>query len=211
MESMIHKRYKARTDLRNNSPLQIYTKANVVLKRMTDNPNFPNPTPTMPEFALTVDKLKQSLIACKGTKLGYRNRDTAVRELTLMYRRLALYVDVTSGGDASIIQTSGYAVNREKSNIYITEAPVMKHPKKIEQYGQVKIRWIPIANATMYIIRVYELDQPGKVIGHYESAKSSFILRGLESGKKYVVRVRVRSRRGEGPMSNDTFIWENWL
>jgi hypothetical protein len=95
----------------------LITYANGIVKRMTANPFFSNPTPTLAAITAAIDELQAAetatLARTKGTVAARNDRRAA---LVLLLKQLRGYIQTTADGSgengAAIIESAGAAVRK---------------------------------------------------------------------------------------------------
>ena len=132
----------------------VVARATAVQTAMTGNANYANPPVDLTVFKTATD-LFNSLIAeaLDGSKkvIAQKNkqRQTVIKDLRLLGR----YVEVTSNGDPSIFQTSGF---QAASTTKTTTQPLSETIRKIEHganSGQIKVSIRSVRGATSYELR----------------------------------------------------------
>jgi hypothetical protein len=91
--------------------------ANVILQKMTNNPSFPKPTPTLAVIQTAVTTLQTAETAARGGTKGMATaRDEQRAPLVLLLQQLGSFIQTTAdaSGDsaASIIESAGVSVRK---------------------------------------------------------------------------------------------------
>jgi len=155
----------------------VVARATAVETAMTGNANFVNPPVNLALFKAAID-LFNSLIAeaLDGSKKvnaqKHKQRQTVINDLRLLGR----YVEVTSNGDPSIFQTSGF---QAASTTRATAPPLSESIRKIEHganSGQILVSIRFVRGATSYELRYAQV-----VSGGEAPAWTSQILPGVRT------------------------------
>ncbi|MBL0310850.1 MAG: fibronectin type III domain-containing protein [Bacteroidetes bacterium] len=104
--------------------------------------------------------------------------------------------------------TTGYELKIKNKKVIITKQPNIYRKTKLSQHGPVKLKWTAIKKARSYSLLLREVDRLDLNATHIGALKSSAIVTGLESGKRYLISVRANSRRNSGPESKAITIYE---
>ena len=132
----------------------VVARGTAVQTEMTGNANYANPPVDLTVFKTAID-LFNSLIAealdgsKKVTAQKNKQRQVVIKDLRLLGR----YVEVTSNGDPSIFQTSGF---QAASTTKTTTQPLSETIRKIEHganSGQIKVSIRAVRGATSYELR----------------------------------------------------------
>ncbi|MBL0310106.1 MAG: fibronectin type III domain-containing protein [Bacteroidetes bacterium] len=175
-----------------------------IIKEMTGNVNFPNPSPT----------LAVMLQAARDLSKAYemsRNRDkeqVAIMnlrraELLELVRQLGAYVQMASMGDVEKILSSGFGV----AELPAARPPVAQVQKiRVRQWsslGSLRAIWGKVTAAEAYEVQLSDSGPEDKFFKHYITVIGSRLtIKDLVPGKIYWVRVRAVGRRGAGLWSN---------
>ena len=132
----------------------VVARATAVQTAMTSNANFANPPVDLTVFKTAID-LFNALIAealdrsKKVIAQKSKQRQTVIKDLRLLGR----YVEVTSNGDPSIFQTSGF---QAASTTKTATPPLSETIRKIEHganSGQIKVSIRAVRGASSYDLR----------------------------------------------------------
>lgn len=165
--------------------------ASGVLDSMTDNPLFPNPSPTLAVFKTILDTYISALVkAEQGTKAATAAKNNARVSVEDLLKKESSYVQIASDGDETAILSSGFQVNKKP-------APVGELPKpqnvKIEvgsNKGGVTISCNAIKGARAYQYEYSKLPITADTTWvDVVTTRSYADVSGLESGKEYGFRV----------------------
>jgi hypothetical protein len=197
-----------KNELRNKNAGQVLDKASVVLKRMNGNVHFPLPQPKIERVQILAAKLRGMLE--QPTPLPVVVRKAVLKDLCHALSSLAGWVQVVSQGDSTIILSTGFNVRKRRSKAHTRPAPVIKRCIKVAKTGCVKLMWQADVLAKCYSVYITDENNPGKKRKATTSTKSSAIISGLESGKRYRLQVSCINSAGEGPLSCEIVVCEGW-
>jgi hypothetical protein len=138
---------------------------------------------------------KETALEQAGAQLE-QQRETVINILA----SLGAGVEHLAEGDTTIVLASGFDVQAERAPVGPLGAPQNLRVATADQEGQINVRWSKVHGARAYIVECApesggEWKQAGVI------TKASFTLTGLESGKKYRVRVCAVGSAGQGPWS----------
>jgi hypothetical protein len=173
---------------------------------ITGNPNFPTPTPTVAAMTTGADGLEtlfneaQAARLISKTKTGLQDDQNAA--VDMLINQLANYVDNVSNGDATVIESAGFATRATPTPVGELPAPSDVQVKPSEFPGSANVSWSAIRGARAYTIERAE-DAPNlvfSVIG--TSTKKKTALNSMVSGKKYWFRVAAIGAAGQSAWSD---------
>ena len=103
-------------------------KALSIVDKMTDNPAFPNPVPTLADVSAALTEYSSAFsMAQNKDKVQIANKNIKREALLDLLRSLAAYVNFTANGNKSIIVSAGFDANKG-----ITSASPMPDPKNFK-------------------------------------------------------------------------------
>ena len=189
---------------------QLAAKGDFILERMTGNPAFPTPTPTLDTLATAIADLRAAITAAlDGGKTATAIRKARQRELTLLINQLAGYISSVAEGNALAILSSGFEVRGKRQ-----PAPEPGTPRNLRAYitdhtGRVDLAWAPVEPAVTYHIQATSTDpqdEKGWQLAAV-STRASAKLTGLPSGQIMHFRVAGIGTKGIGPWSQVASTW----
>ncbi len=176
-----------------------------IVQAMTDNPNFPTPTPTLPklsEGSLELeDAYNNAQAARQAAKARTSVQDDRAVELDWFITQMALYVESASDGDKAKIESAGFSVRNPATPVGALPAPVDLQVAPSEHAGTADASWKPVRGAKAYAIERAE-DAPAldwAVIG--TSTKKEATLNSMVSRSKYWFRVAAIGAAGQSAYS----------
>ena len=91
----------------------LLTKANQVMANMTNNPNFPTPSPALTEVQPLLTAFQTALAAAgDGGKVKTAAKNDAREALVEPLRNLAIYVQQNCGNDLTKLLSSGFEARK---------------------------------------------------------------------------------------------------
>ncbi|MCB0767315.1 MAG: fibronectin type III domain-containing protein [Flavobacteriales bacterium] len=193
-----------KTDLRGLNALQMLMRARIVRNCMKDNPLFPAPTPTMPDFEAAIDALNHSVIATHdgGSRGEYIMKQQNLEQVATMIKSLATYVSFIAQGDALVIADGGFEQRRASKRINSLAQPKGQRARSGPLPRTIDVRWDPVHGARMYKLHI------NKGYAHTEgetrfelSTKSRCRIEGLDPLEYYTIRVQAIGTRTNSPLS----------
>ena len=101
--------------------------ANAVLKALTGNTAFPNPTPSLATFGTDLTTFTNAATAAvDGGKNAKSARDKAKKVLVSDLRQLVMYCESNCNDDPAVFNTSGFTAKAKKTSAGPVGVPVIK-------------------------------------------------------------------------------------
>jgi hypothetical protein len=195
--------FMVKTGLNNLTPLEKVKLAEHVVEKMTGNPNFTTPIPTLVSVSAAATALFDAENAMDGSKNKTSVRNTAEKALVKKMRQLQSYVDTIADGDTDVITSSGMDVRDARTPSTILEPPVGLQASATFIEGEVKLKFKSIRKKVLYIVEAAQ----DEVIPNYElvaeSTKATIIIKNLNPGQKYRFRVAVINTAGQSGWSEE--------
>ena len=199
---------KVTTDFssKNYTDTELSVQVGNVMDKLTDNPYFTNPIPSLMEIKATLTSYNTSLVkAEKGSTEDRVIKSSLRAKLEDYMKNLSMYVQITSKGDSVIISSTGLDVNRKPSAVGTLPKPENVIVKMGDNKGTVWISCDPISSAAFYEFDYAEVTADGILNWiHKTSTKHKILIEGLTSGKQYVFRVA-------GAASDPSRVWSDQI
>lgn len=179
---------------------------NTVILAMTNNPNYPAPTPDLGSIQSLLDDFSSKLASSRkrGSPEDTALKDESAIPLRAALQKLAYYVNAVADGHLSTLLSSGFPTN---SPINTSVIPLKVANVKLadgRQSGQIRLEFGKQRN-----VRIYEYcyRQVGEHIGEWSERLTTTSSRGniiapLVPGLFYEVRVRAINSQGTGDWSD---------
>jgi hypothetical protein len=156
------------------------------------NGNFTTPSPTLAELQTALTDFEIALAKAKtGSELERAIKNDKRQELIDLLHALGNYVLFTVKGDRTKAVSSGFSIAKDP-----TPQPPISKPENLQvtegqNAGELSIKFNRVHGARCYLVQ-YAEDTTGTPIWQSQtSTTSKYILKQLESGKKYQVRIAV--------------------
>lgn len=170
--------------------LDFLGKVRYILAEMTGNANFPTPDPTLASVTTLANEFEQAINdADAGGPYDKSVRDSKKEELIDTMHNLGNYVLFIAKGDRLIAESSGFTIAKDP-----TPQPPIEKPDGLSlidgvNAGELLLLFKRVLGARSYLYQISldPSDETKWVTMHGTIRKNLFT--GLESGKKYYVRV----------------------
>jgi hypothetical protein len=165
--------------------------ASTIVAGMTDNENFPNPTPALADVKAAAMAYENALAATlMGGIVITAEKNARRKELEKLLFDLSLYVQLNCKNDLSILLSSGYHARKPKTSVGMLEKPsyftveygpypgsIKRSLKKIKGAGSYQYEYAaaPVDNTTQWAKQV--------------ATRRTKVIEGLTSGREYAFRV----------------------
>jgi hypothetical protein len=195
---------KVSLKLRSLSGAELLKLLRSVIEKMTNNPNFPTPIPSLTSMEAEIDEYEKSLsLASQGGKDQTANFNERRRKVELLLTQLGHYVEDTAQGSDAIILSSGIDSKKIPSIIGVPEAPKSLSIARAAIPGNFKISWEKIDGARVYIV---EKNTNGNWEQHEIVPKTTYVIENETLGSGNTYRVLAFGTAGRGPASDPIHI-----
>ena len=176
-------------------------KAGTIVTSMTGNPAYASLQTLLPPISAAADDLAAANQAAKfnGGKKEHEQRRVSEAALRTLINNLVPQVQTASGGVAEVILSAGFdTVKRPEHH------PAPNEPQKLEALltayeGSIKLRWATDKHADYYQVELVDDKEVFEVVA--TTTRANHMLTGLESGRKYTIRVVAVNTAGTSPAS----------
>jgi len=182
-------------------------RARQIIAAVTGNSNFPTPTPTLAAVTTAIDELETASGDAQAARREARHLTGAqtVKEdkLHQLVTQLGSYVEAVAGDDEAMIMSAGL----EMRSAATTDSTAPTAPETLtattgNHEGEIELSWDTVRGARSYVVERATDPQAGPWTQSGVSPRSSLIVEGLESGKRYYFRVAAVTLNGQSPWSN---------
>ncbi len=184
--------------------------ANTIIGAMTNNPNYPQPSPDLADIQLLLDDFTAKLAASR--KRG-SPEDTALKReskepLAEALQQLAYYVNSVAKGHLSTLLSSGFPTNSQGGSELVPLPVESVRLSDGRQSGQVRLDFGRQKGIRVYEYRCRKAGNPEEAWSDRLSTTSSRgnIIAPLETGQQYEVQVRAVNTQGPGDWSQTASI-----
>ncbi|MBD0277006.1 MAG: hypothetical protein M3342_06960 [Bacteroidota bacterium] len=177
----------------------LYSRSQQILDAMATNPHFPDPTPTLATLTTKLTEFRDALSkAADGTPSDKAVRNQKRAELINLLHALGCYVLYTAQNDRAIALSSGYRIGKEQQ-----PTPPLQSPRNMQvadgpNRGELKAAVNRVIGAKTYLFNYAQEPISDTTVWNMQpETKRKTVLRNLESGKRYWVKVGVVGVRGQ--------------
>jgi len=173
------------------SDQKLSEKAHSIVDYMTNNPHFPDPSPTILELNGKIEAFDLAKWNAKdgGIQFTYEKNIARV-ELEIELRQIAWYVQNESEGKTDILLGSGFDLQKEHASIGPLKPPTGLKLIYGEQSGEVILKCDVLPNARAYCFDYTEAPfTPESHWNSKSSTKRQIELSGLKAGVEYYFRI----------------------
>ncbi len=196
---------QARAGITGLSPTDKVAKALLVGTKMTGNPDFPTPMPTLAELQAAREKLEAAITeAASGDHAKVFARQKAEAILDDLLVRMALYVSNTAAGDELKILSTGFELRKQPEPIGPLSAPAELEARTGALPGTVDLRCKPVKGAYYYQWQVNATDPDVETAWTLLAftSRASYQASDLDPGKHSWFRLCALGAAGASPYSD---------
>lgn len=197
---------RVRLNLKNLSITDKIAKGRRIVAAMTNNTNFPTPTPAMADVTAAVDDLEKAFASVQTAKSEVATRvgvqDNAHAKFDQVLTQLAGYVESVAGKDGTLITSAGMEMKSSPSSPTIPSPPQALNATAGDHEGHIELSWKAVPNARSYTIEAS--NDPATPTGWTQVAiatSASKTINNLTSGKRYWFRVAAVGAGGQSGWS----------
>jgi len=199
---------KVKLNLRNLTIPEKVARAQQIVAALTGNSNFPTPHPALAEVTTAAGELETASNAAQAARLEAKRRTAAMGhkedDLDQLMTQLGAYVESVAGGDEALIMSAGLEMRSDRT----TDSSAPAAPETLtattgNHEGEIELSWDTVRGARSYIVeRTTDPQTAASWIQAGVSPRSSLIVEGLDSGKRYHFRVAAVTLNGQSAWSN---------
>ncbi|MCB9170876.1 MAG: fibronectin type III domain-containing protein [Flavobacteriales bacterium] len=197
---------KVKTGLRGLNPRQKAVRARIVRTRLTGNPHFPDPQPSLMELTKAIDRLQAAnLAALDRGRLAIMERNAAEKAMNDMLTRMAAYVNSAALGDPLKLASSGFLLAKRPRPISSLREPRQIKARPTPFPGQVEIRWEGVRGALVYEVEraVGAFGPDRRWVRIAVTSKPRLLVEDLGSNEQHTFRVYAIGTRTYSPYSQE--------
>ena len=173
-------------------------KVAAILQWMTNNSNYPTPSPALPVVRTAFDSYKVAAAdAVQGGKQNTAIRNARREELVALLRQLSSYVSATANGDLEVLLTSGFPVQKPSRTpigpLPAPDAPVLWQGPVT---GSLGASASPMYGASSYNWSLALASAPNTDVQTAQTTGARVSFTGLIPGQIYVVCLNVVGTAG---------------
>jgi hypothetical protein len=197
---------RVRLNLRSLSVPAKIAKGRHIVTSMTDNKNFPNPTPPLTEVTAALDALEEAFAQIQASRARVTaltvTQDNAEAKLDQTLTQVAAYVESVAGRDDTLITSVGMELKSSPSTTTLPSVPQALTAAAGDHDGELLLSWKSVPNAKSYVIE--SSTDPATVTSweHVGIATSATkIVTGLKSGTRFWFRIAAVGAGGQSGWS----------
>ncbi len=198
---------KVKIGLQNLSIPQKIQKVNLIIQKMTGNPDFPTPNPSLADMTTKKTNLENALSAAESLRLASLAQTLVLNsmedEIDLAINLEGAYVENASGGDAGKIIGSGYETADTTPGIVPLYVPEGFTATTGDEEGEINCMWNKLKNVGehSYIVKGRKYGTADAFAQLAGTDQSKVDIKNLEPGSKYEVYVYAVKKNEPGPQS----------
>jgi len=199
---------KIKLNMKSLSIPEKLSRAQQIVAALTGNANYTAPHPSLAGVTAAINELDAAANAAHAARLEARRRTAAQavkeEELDRVMTQVAAYVESIAGDDEALILSAGLEVRA--SNAPDGSAPTAPETLTAttgNHEGEIELSWDTVRGARSYVVeRTTDPQTASSWTQAGVSPRSSIIIEGLDSGKRYYFRVAAVTLNGQSPWSN---------
>ena len=197
---------RVRLNLRSLSVPAKIAKGRHIVTSMTDNKNFPNPTPPLTEVTAVLDALEEAFAQMQASRAKVTaltvTQDNAEAKLDQTLTQVAAYVESVAGRDDTLITSVGMELKASPSTTTLPTVPQAVTAAAGDHDGELVLSWKSVPRAKSYVIE--SSTDPATVtswehVGIATSATKT--ITGLKSGTRFWFRIAAVGAGGQSGWS----------
>ncbi|HWS88159.1 MAG TPA: fibronectin type III domain-containing protein [Pyrinomonadaceae bacterium] len=182
-------------------------RAQQVVAAMTGSTDFPTPSPALNAVTLAIDELEAAFNNAQAARREAKYRTGVQTEkedrLHQLMTQLASYVESVAGGNEALITSAGLETRgAATADSSAPAAPETLTATTGNHEGEIELSWDAVRSARSYVVERATDPEAGPWTQAGVAPRSSLIIEGLESGKRYYFRVAAVTLNGQSPWSN---------
>ncbi|MFL6334049.1 MAG: fibronectin type III domain-containing protein [Pyrinomonadaceae bacterium] len=182
-------------------------RAQQIIAALTGNANFPAPHPPLSEVTAAINELETASNAAQAARREARHRTAeqgaSENSLHQLVTQLVAHVESVAGADEAKIMSAGLEMrSAATADSTAPAAPETLSATTGNHEGEIELSWDTVRGARSYVVERTTDPQTGPWTQAGVSPRSSLIIEGLESGKRYYFRVAAVTLNGQSPWSN---------
>jgi len=197
---------RIKLNLRNLSIPDKVQRGRQIVTAMTNNANFSNPHPPLPEVTAALASLDQNYALLQAAKADVKakasTQDDAEAKVDQILAQLAAYVESIAGNDEKIITSAGLTSKASRSAPTLLSPPQSLSATAGEHEGVIDLSWKKVPNAKSYTIQMSPDPPTPESWTHAAIATASTrTIENLTSGKRFWFRVAAIGAMGQSGWS----------
>jgi hypothetical protein len=176
------------------TPSALISKCTGIETKMSGNPLFPSPDPSIADLTTERKKLESLTTSANGgDREAIAKRNEQQKVVVSMLKRLGAYVSMMADESETAILSSGFEVRKKRTIIESLPQPKKLRATRASRQGVVQLRWKKVYHSHANIVEMTE-DNPKEGSQVWVqvgvTTKCSYTIDTLEPGKYYWFRVQ---------------------
>ena len=169
---------------------ELVFKCHFVIQKMTNNPSFPNPSPTLTELSAAMSALERSLSAQNSDmKLNTVVKNNLRKKLEDLLQQMAGYVQQIGRYDEAVVLSGGMDIRKRSEKVGILDRATGLSVKPGANKGCVEVSCNRIGRSRFYEFEYCSTPvTPDSVWMKETSTRRKIQIGNLTSGKEYAFR-----------------------
>jgi hypothetical protein len=169
-----------------------------IILAMTDNDNFPTPSPALTAVTAANDAAKAAIAAAAdGGRVFTAIKDAKMAQLAAEVRPLAYYVTITANGDMAKLLSSGFPIQQStRQRIGPLPTPTAPVARPGNMHGSIDASTDAINGAYIYNWRVALATAPTVFVVEQQTTNATVLLTDLTRAEIYNVQVNAVGAAG---------------
>lgn len=180
----------------------VIERSRLITGAMTGNVNFPTPDPTLADVVTATDALEVSYNASRTDSVEMAIMRLRLKDLMNLIRKLAAYVQATSGGNEESILSSRFDVVYRGAPLGPVGQVLNLRIKPGSVPGSIRVLWNSVVGAGAYQVQISTTNVPDSFQLVRIAIRTNADLNGLIPGDVYFIRIGAVGRDEYGAWSD---------
>jgi len=176
--------------------------ARQIVTKMTGNATYTTPAPALAAITTAADALEAAYNAAQAARISSKQATSAMHDkqvaLSALITQEAAYVQNTSAGDKTKIESAGFEVTNPNSPIGPLPAPENVELDANVNPGNMGVRWKSVHGAASYIVERAPDSAPTDYIVAANPTLARALVNTMASGTRYWFRIAAVGAAGAG-------------
>lgn len=197
---------RIKLNLKNLTVTQKVAKGRQIVAAMTNNNNFPTPSPPLTDVTTALEDLEKAFALVQSAKSEVATRvvvqENAATKVDQILTQLGGYVESVAGKDDTLITSAGMDTKAARSASSVPNVPQALKATAGDHDGEIDLSWKAVSNARSYTIESSVDPATASSWTHVGIATStSKTIANLTSGKRYWFRLAAIGAGGQSGWS----------
>ena len=173
-----------------------------IVTKMTGNPTYTTPVPSLASITTAATALETSYNAAQAARMSSKQATSDMKDkkaaLSALINQEAAYVQNTSAGDKTKIESAGFETTNPNPPIGDLPAPTDVVLNTNVNPGNMAIRWKPVRGAASYIVERAADAAPTDYTAVANPTMAKALVNTMVSGTRYWFRIAAVGASGIG-------------